>query len=322
MFKKAFFLIFVLVMAAVLSGCPTPPDSEVTEPPIDGPTNGEAVNPRVTVVVTRDFGRELILEEKIEVEAGTSAMQALETVAEEVENTGGFVESINGNSSEGNSDWFYYINGILSNLGANEYILRDGDIEHWDLRDWSYQQFVPAIIGDFPQPFQSGFRGQVKATLLVYTETLEEETQALATKMVISGPDAVMSVTHDMLPEDFKIKSNLIIIADADSGLIPELNAVHQQLGFFAYFEEGQIIVLDRQGNIAGEFGAGYGLIQATQNPWSPGGIGSGESAVWMVTGTDDNGVRNAINVLVNNTDELSHAFAVLVKDTEIIKIP
>lgn len=320
MFKRALFPIFVLVIAAVLCGCP-PPDSEVTEPPVGGvPETG---NPRVTVVVTRDFGKELILEEEIEVESGTSAMQALEAVADvETEYGGGFVKAINGNSSEGNSDWFYYINGILSNLGANDYILRDGDIEHWDLRDWSYQQFVPAIIGDFPQPFQSGFGGEMKATLLVYPEALTDETQTLATKVVISGPNAVMSVTHQELPEELKMKANLIVIGNANSGVIPELNDAHKQLGFFAYFEEGKIKVLDSQGNLAGEYGAGYGLIQATQNPWSPGGVGSGESAVWMVSGTNNKGVISAINALVNNYDELKYAFAVLVKDEQITRIP
>ena len=81
-------------------------------------------------------------------------------------------------------------------------------------------------------------------------------------------------------------------------------------------------MVLDEKGNPAWEYGAGWGLIQATQNPWSPGGVGSGESIVFMVTGTDENGIRSAANALIDNSDGLGNAYAVLVNNGGIIKIP
>ncbi|GAI85551.1 unnamed protein product, partial [marine sediment metagenome] len=36
-------------------------------------------------------------------------------------------------------------------------------------------------------------------------------------------------------------------------------------------------------------------LIQATQNPWNPKGIGACENVVWLVSGTDEAGVKDAI---------------------------
>jgi len=318
MVKRAFCLIFALLLTAILCGCPAQPaDVENNEPA------------RVTVVVTRDFGKELILEEEIELKPDTDAMEALQAVADvETKYGGGFVQAINGISSEyegaGNSkrDWFYYINGIAINLGAKDYVLEDGDVEHWDFRGWSYLQFVPAIIGDFPQPFLSGSARKLKPTAVAYEEPFLEEAEALARKLHECGVAEVLAIRYEHLSDKTKEQSNLIIIAGAENELISELNEVHKKLGFYAYMEEGKIIVLDGEGAPSGEFYTGCGLIQATQNPWHPEGVGSGESVVFIVTGTDSNGIKNAAEVLVNNIDGLRYAFAVLVDNKELIKIP
>lgn len=315
MAKGALPLILALLLTAIFAGCPAPP-------PADTDNGGQS---KVTVVVTRDFGKELILEEAIELEPGTNAMTALQAVAGvETKYGGGFVESIKGlNSQEANQlDWFYFINGISLSLGARDYALRDGDVEHWDLRNWSYRQFVPAIIGAFPQPFLSGLKSEVKPTAVVYDKPFAEEAGALAAELEARGVAGVLLTGAEALSDGVKTGSNLIILGGADSGLILELNGRHKKLGFYAYFEGGKIIVLDGGGDPAGEYGAGWGLIQATQNPWSPGGVGSGESAVFMVTGADESGVRNAAEALINNSEGLRHAFAVLVNNNEIIKIP
>jgi hypothetical protein len=311
-FKRALPLILACLLTAILCACPAQPPA--TE--IDG-------QPEATVVVTRDFGKELILEEEVELEPGTNAMAALQAVADvETKYGGGFVQAINGISSEyeGGSqrDWFYYINGIALNLGAQDYTLQDGDVEHWDFRHWSYLQFVPAIIGDFPQPFLS----KLKPTAVVYEEFFSKEAQGLAEKLGDWGVAEVITISDEQLSEETKEASNLVIIAGLENELISELNEVHKKLGFFAILQQDKIIVLDGGGNLAGEFNAGYGLIQATQNPWHPKGVGSGESVVFMITGTDTEGVKSAANALIKNSDGLRYAFAVLVKNSEISKIP
>lgn len=315
MVRRALPLIFVLLLlAAVFSGCPAPP-----------PTASGDDTATATVVVTRDFGRELILAGEIEIGEGTDAMTALQSVAGvETKYGGGFVKAINGLESQEASqlDWFYYINGVSLSLGAKDYALGDGDVEQWDLRDWGYRQFVPAIIGAFPQPFINGVRGEVKPTAVVYDEAFTGEAAALAAKLEERGAAKVTLNAAETLPGAIKEQSNLIIVGSAESGLILELNELPKKLGFFAYFEGGKIIALDEKGNLAGDYGAGWGLIQATQNPWSPGGVGSGDSAVFMVTGADESGVRSAANALIDNSDELSYAYAALVNNSQIIKIP
>ncbi len=307
-------IIALLLMTAASAGCPAPPPAAGSDEP--------AI---VTMVVTRDFGRELILAETIEINQGDNAMEALQAVAGvETKYGGGFVKAIKGLSSQeaDRLDWFYYINGISPSLGAKDYVLRHGDVEQWDLRDWSYRSFVPAIIGAFPQPCLNGVRGEVKPTAVVYDEPFAEEAGALAASLEGWGVAEVTLNSAETLSDGVKEQSHLIIVGGADNGLILELNELHKKLGFFARMEGGKIILLDSGGNPAGEYGAGWGLIQATQNPWSPGGVGSGESIVFMVTGSDNSGVRSAVRALIDNSDGLANACAVLVNNNQIIKIP
>jgi hypothetical protein len=320
MARRALPLIFVLLLllAAIFSGCPAQP-----------PAAGSAKPATVTVAVTRDFGKEQILAEEIEIEDGTDAMTALQAVAEvETKYSGGFVEAIETGgvkySSDASShlDWLYYINGISLNLGAKDYTLRDGDIEHWDLRDWSYQQIIPAIIGAFPQPFLNGVKGEVRPTVVAYDASFAEEARVLKAKLDGWGVAEVRLESAETLSDGVKEQNNLIILAMADNRLILELNELPKKMGFFTHFEGGKIKVLDGKGKSAGEYGAGWGLIQATQNPWSPGGIGSGEGCVLIVSGGDDTGIKSAAQALIDNIDRLGYAYAVLVNNSQIIKIP
>ena len=325
MLKRAHYTIAVLLLVSLLCSCST----QLSSPENDNPANSEPAKAKATVVVTRDFGRELILEQKIEIEADTSAMAALQMVADvETKYGGGFVSSINGISSkyEGENkskkDWFFYINGIASNIGARDYILRNGDVEHWDFRVWSYQQFIPAIIGDFPQPFWGGYQDKLKPTSVVYEEAFSAEAESVTEKLKGYGVTEVSAIRYDLLSDEAKRNSNLIIIAIPDNMLISELNNAHKRLGFYVYIGQNELTVLDAEGNPSGKFGEGCGLIQATQNLWNPKGVGSGENVVWMVTGTDVNGVRSAAEVLTNNNDGLRHAFAAVISDKNIMKIP
>jgi hypothetical protein len=157
---------------------------------------------------------------------------------------------------------------------------------------------------------------------VVYDAPFAEEAAALAAKLEGRGVAEVQLESAETLADGVKEQSNLIILARADNGLIFELNERPKKMGFFARMEGGKITVLDEKGEPAGEYGAGWGLIQATQNPWSPGGIGSGEGCVFIVSGTDESGVRSAAQALIDNSDRLGYAYAVLVNNSQIIKIP
>ena len=56
--------------------------------------------------------------------------------------SGSFVDGINGLISKGTGltgerlDWFYFVNGIFSDVGALDYFPEPGDVVWWDYRPW------------------------------------------------------------------------------------------------------------------------------------------------------------------------------------------
>ena len=106
--KRRFPLILaVLLLVTSISGCSTQSSGETRS------------SITVGMVVTQDFGQELMLNEIIQVSAGASAMEALHQVADvDAAYGGGFVDGINGVRSGGSDDWFFYVNGIAAKNGT------------------------------------------------------------------------------------------------------------------------------------------------------------------------------------------------------------
>ena len=311
MMKRILTLALALfVVTAILAGCAT------TTPPPSGSTVS------VSIVATRDFGKELIFDRVVEIEEGTSAQEALMEVAE-VGMAGSYVEGIEGIYGNRERYWFYYINGILANVFASGYKLHDGDIEHWDFHDWSYSMHgSSAIIGDFPEPFLHGYAGKVYPTLVAYTGNLRGEAERLRSRLEELGVREVAIRNATELSSDEKELSNLILVCTSDFELVAELNEVYDRLGLFAYFENGKLKVLNAKGKVVEEYGAGSGVIQAIQSPWNPKGSWACENVVWMVSGTDEAGVKKAVDALIDRYSEVQYTFAVVVADGGIIKVP
>ena len=308
---KIIAIVFVITCLAViiLSSCQPKSSDETT----------------VRVIVTQDFGNELVLDESVIISGSVTALDALHEVATvETKYGGGFVEAINGirsqySGSKVKRDWFFYVNGISANVGGLSYELHDGDIEHWDFHDWSLRAFVPAIIGDFPQPFLGGYRGSVSPTIIVYDKDFQNAAQDLMNKLQKLGVENV----HIAGPESSaysKNHSNLILLGTRDFDLISELNE-NRKLGFYIHFEDSKAVILDSEGNNT-QYESGCGLIQATQNPWNPKGIGSCENVVWMVSGADKSQVQNAADIVTHHYEKFRYACSAAIIGDKVIKVP
>jgi len=283
----------------------------------------------VRVVATWDFGREVIFDQLLEVPSGTSAMAALQEVANTETSYGGaFVNVINGVSSgyagtQGTKqDWFICVNGIQSNTGALDYTMRHGDVQRWDFHRWNFRTFIPAIVGDFPEPFLHGYKGQVKPTIIVYDGGFEQNAEELEGALIDLGVANVSSQPMVDLSDSDKRNANLIIIGYSGGEMLAEMNSVWNRLGFFARFEDGMLDIYTGTGEQAAQYGPGTGIIQATQSPWNPRGTGACENVVWMVSGTDAAGIEAAAKALATRSSDLQHAFAVVVTGGEIIRVP
>jgi len=304
--KKLVKLAAVIALAVLLSGCRPPHSAQI----------------EVRVIVSQDFGNES-LDEVVTVDNGSTALDALEQVASvETAYGGGFITAINGTSSAAGEDWFFYVNGILSNVGARDYALHQGDVERWDFHSWGFCSFVSALIGDFPEPFGHGYGGEVRPTVVVYSPGLENEAGDVAARLAQLGVGNVSVVTAVELSPEEKERCNLILLGDRDCELVAEVNQLRDELCFYAYFEGSELLLLDSRGEAAGEYRAGCGLIQASQNPWNPNGIGACQNVLWTVSGTDEAGVKDAVDVLVNHSAELRQAFGAVIAGGEVIEVP
>ena len=187
--SKLLTLVVIILLASALTGACANQPSEPAPPAEKEPGTITAI-----ITITQDFGRELMLGETLEVLPDTSAMAALMEVAEvETAYGGGFVNAINGvrtgyaGSQKTKKDWFFYVNGIQSNVGALDYKLHDGDVQHWDFHTWSFRHFTPAITDGFPAALRNGFGGKVSPTLIVCQDTMKENAKKLEKKLIKLG---------------------------------------------------------------------------------------------------------------------------------------
>ena len=92
------------------------------------------------VLITRDCGGDVVLEKGVD--AGQTAMRALDRVADiETDSGGKFVTAINGVEQDSGEKlaWLYYINGKAAAKGATETKLAAGDVEWWDLHNYEQE---------------------------------------------------------------------------------------------------------------------------------------------------------------------------------------
>jgi hypothetical protein len=130
-----------LVCAAVVAGC--------------GLGAGASSAGTVTLMVTRDYGSKTMA--RATAEDPPSSETVIRVLDDNADITtrygGGFVQSINGLAGTSQNDWFFYVNGTESPVGAAEVHVKGGDRIWWDYRDWRAAMSVPAVVGSWPQPF-------------------------------------------------------------------------------------------------------------------------------------------------------------------------
>jgi hypothetical protein len=112
-------------MMLVLSACSGVQTGEPSITVDTGNNRVERTNDEARVIVTRNFGQELLLDTSLILSKNINAMDALKNVAQvETAYGGGFVNDINGISSKYKGinsepvDWFFYVNGIMANYGC------------------------------------------------------------------------------------------------------------------------------------------------------------------------------------------------------------
>lgn len=273
-------MVLLFGAAVAAAGCGVGPGGEVGE---------------VSLTVTRDYGAEPVLPAATEgASESDTVMRVLDRKAEiETRFGGGFVSSIEGlaEAAEGGRryDWFFYVNGVESPVGAADFALHGGEAIWWDYRDWSAASRAPAVVGSWPQPLTGGFEGEAHPVALecrgggaactAVQGALDEADVAVSA----GSPDAAIRV---LVGPWARLR---------DDPAAAQLEDGPQASGVFADFVQGGdggyvLEGLGEDGEPRRRFGPSAGLVAATRRYDAP--------PVWLVTGPTGRGALAAAGLL------------------------
>ncbi|HEX7244518.1 MAG TPA: DUF4430 domain-containing protein [Solirubrobacterales bacterium] len=270
----------------------------------------------VELRVTRDYGASTMLDAEVgDVTESDTVMRVLERNADvSTRYGGGFVQSVDGLEAQerfGRSeDWFFYVNGVESTVGAADYPLRGGESIWWDYHEWGEAMRVPAAVGSWPQPFLDGYDGRRRPVALEClgggaacgdaVASLEREGVSVA----LGHPDGAIRL---LVGPWARVREDPAA-AQVEDG--PQASGVFAQprRAPGGYALDG----LDADGAVGRTFGRDAGLVAAVRRGEAP--------PVWLVTGTSEAGVEAAAGLL--DARHLRDRFAVAVEGGEEAPLP
>ena len=262
----------------------------------------------VDLTVTREFGAVKVSESSGEANESDTVMRFLEGEVEDLETRygGGYVKSIDGieESERGGHpyDWFFYVNGVESPVGAAEVSLGGGEKVWWDMHNWSATAHVPAVVGSWPAPFTTGWEGHKPE---VAVECVEGGEACGVVEAALGGEGVTIKPPHAV-----GSKQTLRVYVGPWSAIRsePAVGLIEKgpgESGVYAEFEQSgggwQLVGLDENGEKARTFGPGAGLVAATRHFEGP--------PIWVVTGATPAAVESAAEAL--DTDDLRDHYAV-----------
>jgi hypothetical protein len=269
----------------------------------------------VELTVTREFGAVPVLRTDVEANESDTVMRLLEGSAEiSTRYGGGYVQSIDGveEAQRGGHpyDWFFFVDGVESPIGAADYPLRGSERIWWDYRDWSATNHVPAAVGSWPAPFTDGYEGR-SHPVVVGCEggggACAEVREALADAGVPLASGSPSSAIRVLVGPWARLRSDpAAALIDAGPG----------ESGVYADFEPRgsayALVGLDPAGEPSRDFGPGAGLVAATRRYETP--------PTWVVTGATPAAVQAAAGLL--SGAKLRDHYAVAVEDGKETPLP
>jgi len=280
---------------------------------------------KVNLIVSKNFANEQIYNEELDFAKDTSIMEIMEENLEiEKAYGGGFVNSINGLKSgftdskdKKKLDWFYYINGNLAQVGADDYYLSSEDTIVWDYHDWSNEEYISSIIGAYPNNFTKGVEGSVLKSEIRYSKEFKEDSENISEFLKEKGLKQLeKKELNDKDIENEEI--NTIVIGSWDEvSNIKYINDIYntEKNGLFFSIDNDAIKALDYDKKASKEYKKGAVITSI------PKGYGT-YSNLWIVTGNDENSIKNAAKLLYENPEKIKGKISVLVSGSEILNIP
>ncbi len=269
----------------------------------------------VELTVTREFGATPVLQREVEANESDTVMRVLEGNADiSTRYGGGYVQSIEGieESQRGGDpyDWFFFVDGVESPIGAADYSLRGNERIWWDYRDWSATNHVPAVVGSFPAPFSDGYEGK-SHPVAVECEggggACARVRRALADAGVSVAGGSPGGAIRVLVGPWARLRS------DPAAALI---EAGPAESGVYADFERRgsgyDLVGLDPAGKPSRDLGPAAGLVAATRRYEA--------APTWVVTGATPAAVQAAAGLLA--AAKLRDHYAVATEDGKETPLP
>ena len=305
-----------LACAAAVAGCGFGP--------------GPSSQGTATLTVTRDYGSStLVSAEDVDPPASETVLRLLDREAEiATRYGGGFVQSIDGLAGREDAgrryDWFFYVNGVESPVGAAEVRVHGGDRIWWDYRDWTDAMRVPAIVGSWPEPFARAEEGAASRPVTIGCAGPMAPCETAAHRLEDAGATPRIRGAAGTKPGDDG--PTLLVgpwAAIGDLASVAGLRGGPQANGVFATFKgpirarhhigaSYHLIGLDVTGSPARDLGPRAGLVAA---------LGDGDGPpTWIATGSSAVGVRRAVALL--DGEDLTSRYAVAAKGKRAVPLP
>ncbi|MGB0119779.1 MAG: DUF4430 domain-containing protein [Solirubrobacterales bacterium] len=305
--KWATVAITLMAAVAVLPGCGLGAGSQ------DG---------KVELLVTTDYGSRVLVEKEIgDLTESETAMRVLDGSTDiETRYSGGFVQSVNGisggNQGGRSRDWFYSVNGIVSERGSAEFEVGAGDLVWWDNRDWTDAMEIGAVVGAYPAPLATGYDGTVWPVVIQCVTDPQSGCDLVKEQLASAGIDATMETGAGSSSDDtlrILVGNWADMAADSDAGRLAKDPSAS---GVFAKFvNEGSkdhLLGLAQDLGDSRDFGPEAGLVAAVRNNDGP--------PVWIVTGGSPAGALAAASILT--AADLQHRYAAVVSDGLVSSLP
>jgi Domain of unknown function (DUF4430) len=254
----------------------------------------------VELTVTREFGAAPVVEPStVEASESDTVMRVLEGAAAiETRYGGGFVQAIEGFEEDRRGgrpyDWFFFVDGVESPIGAADYDLRGGERIWWDYRNWEATSRVPAVVGSWPAPFTDGYEGKAHPVVVECRgggeacARVREALEAEGVEIAAGDPDRAIRVLVGVwarVRED--PAAALIEEGPEESGVYADFE---QQAGGVGSAGGLRLIALGIDGEPARDLGPEVGLVAATRRYEAP--------PTWVVTGVTPAAVQAAADLL------------------------
>lgn len=289
-----------------------------------GPGAGSSSEGEAYLAVTREFGAVPMADATLEDPTESDTVVRFLDASADVETSygGNFVDSIDGfegsTSGGGDEDWFFFVNGYYSDIGAGETAVGPGDRIWWDYRYWSAAYRVPAVVGSWPEPFLHGYDGRRYDTVVECVGRASAD--GACDDVVSSLRDVGVEPTVDEVERPQEHPDRLRVLVGSWDRLRADAAAREVEAGPERSGVYARMVSCDGEWRLAAEDDHGSeratladaGLVAAVRD--------GQDQPTWLVTGTGDDAVAAAAGEL--SEASLRDRYAVVVRNGVVAPLP